>query len=45
MKSAPVFDLPNLGSSLDMNNYMYKFHVKKSKIRNKDEFIKFYQEN
>lgn len=44
-KMAPVFDLPNLGSSLDLNNYMYKFQSKRSVLTDKDDFIKFYQEN
>lgn len=45
MKMAPVFDMPNLGSSLDLNSYLYKFMSKRSLITDKDEFIKFYQEN
>ena len=45
MKSAPVFDMPNLGSTINMNNYHYKFIAKRSQIKDKDEFIAFYQDN
>lgn len=45
LKSAPIFNLPNLGSSLDMKNYLYKFLSRRLLIKNKDEFIKFYQEH
>lgn len=37
--------LASLGSTLDMNNYFYKFNVKKASLKVQEDFIKFYQEN
>lgn len=37
--------MSNMDSSLDMNNYLYKFMAKRSNIKDKNEFIKFYQDN
>ena len=46
MKSAPVFDMPKMmGDMIDLNNYYCQFLTKRSQIKDKDEFIKFYQEN
>lgn len=46
MKQSPIFSMPNLGTTLDMSNYHYKFNLKRlSMVKDKDAFIKFYQEN
>ena len=39
MKNAPK------GSQIDLNSYHYKFMAKRGTIRNKDDFILFFQEN
>lgn len=45
LKSAPIYDQPKLGTSLDMKNFIYKFVAKRLAIKNKDEFIKYYKEH
>lgn len=38
-KMAPIYNLPSLGATLDMNNFYYKFNIKRKATKSKEEFI------